>query len=124
MRTGPLVMAIGLAAFAPLLAAAQSTQPETDAVPVITQPSWETPPRPAFPQVAMNRGIVDGWAVLECTALATGALRDCVVVEETPQGVGFGMALLVASRRARLSNLAPGYVPDARFRFDANFALR
>lgn len=37
---------------------------------------------------------MEGNAVIDCTLAATGALRDCVVVAESPANVWFGVASL------------------------------
>ena len=124
MRMGPVVTTAVLAALAPLTAEAQSTQSGADFAPPITQPRWEKRPLPDYPEAAMSQKIVDGRAVVECTALATGELADCFVIEESPHGAGFGQAVVRATARARLSTVTPDYVPNARFRFVTNFAMR
>jgi protein TonB len=63
---------------------------------VITSPHWlEMPDASAFskyyPDAAMNREL-GGSVTLACVVTATGQVRDCGVVAETPQGVGFGNA--------------------------------
>jgi protein TonB len=63
---------------------------------VIASPHWlEMPDASAFskyyPDVAMNREL-GGSVTLACVVTATGQVRDCGVIAETPQGVGFGNA--------------------------------
>ncbi|HVN02127.1 MAG TPA: energy transducer TonB [Caulobacteraceae bacterium] len=68
----------------------------TNPPPVITSPDWIAKPGPTefsrrYPQAAIDRGL-SGAVLLECVVAASGAVRDCSVVSETPQGVGFGKA--------------------------------
>lgn len=37
---------------------------------------------------------LDGVAVVQCTALRDGSLKDCSLISETPAGQGFGAAAL------------------------------
>jgi protein TonB len=46
-----------------------------------------------------RRQNVEGRAVIRCTVAATGKLTQCNVVSETPEGYGFGAALLKLSKR-------------------------
>lgn len=74
---------------------------------VIRNPNWLSRPTgdelaDAYPQRALLAG-KSGVVSLACTVLATGALADCSVAEETPAGWGFGKAALGLTRRFRLS---------------------
>jgi len=51
-------------------------------------------------QARRRRG--DGLVVLECTALRAGRVSDCAVIEEHPQGFGFGEAALATERHLLL----------------------
>jgi periplasmic protein TonB len=64
--------------------------------PVITAPHWlALPGADAFsryyPQRALDRDI-SGQVTLQCLVSATGLVRDCQVMEETPKEAGFGAA--------------------------------
>jgi len=70
--------------------------PTPPAPSVITSPHWlEMPDANAiskyYPDAAMNREL-GGSVTLACVVTATGQVRDCGVLAETPQGVGFGNA--------------------------------
>lgn len=59
-------------------------------------PDWIRRPAPGdlnavWPSEAMKKGI-GGQAVIHCKLTAQGALYDCKVVEESPAGMGFGVA--------------------------------
>jgi protein TonB len=56
-----------------------------------------------YPDSAARRG-VSGLATLNCSVTATGTVRDCQVVGETPQTAGFGDAAL---KLAKLFRMAP-----------------
>lgn len=88
---------------------------------VITNPSWVRTPSPEYPTVAAANGVTEGQATLRCTALANGALSGCVVVEEMPDGQGFGAATIAAARRARLS---PRTVDGAAEGASVQFTIR
>jgi len=64
--------------------------------PVLVAPDWIAKPDPDafskhYPQAAIERGL-SGAVVLQCVVAATGSVRDCAVISETPQGAGFGKA--------------------------------
>lgn len=95
MRLLPLLsipLAVGLIAAAP-------------AKPVVVEASWKDRPsgesvNRLYPEAAMKAG-VGGKAKVRCTITVEGELKDCAVVEETPEGFGFGEAsvrLLATSR--------------------------
>lgn len=45
---------------------------------------------------------VDGRVVLECVVAGEGALKDCLVVEETPPGHGLAQRALEASAKLKM----------------------
>lgn len=57
-------------------------------------------PQPQFPRRAQTRG-VGGYAVVEVIITRTGAVRDPELLEEHPEGYGFGRAALRAAERLR-----------------------
>jgi len=63
---------------------------------VITSPDWLQRPGPTefsryYPNAAMDRDL-GGAVTLECLVAASGQVRNCAVMAETPKGVGFGDA--------------------------------
>jgi TonB family protein len=69
---------------------------------VITRPDWVHTPDAAdlaryYPPAAFERG-TEGHSTMRCTVTAQGTLTSCVVISETPAGVGFGAALLRLTR--------------------------
>lgn len=85
---------------------------------------WVRQPRPDFPWRAAGRGVERGDVVLACTALASGRLDACEVVEETPPGAGFGEAALASTAAARVTpRTADGVPVDGSIRFTIRFRL-
>lgn len=109
------------------IASAHPTDAEgNDRLPVIRYiaPRWVTPPRPDFPPEAIRAGIPSASVVLECSAAATGELRQCRVAEEQPEGFGFGAAALEAASAAQVSPAQIEDAPtDATIRFRTQFEL-
>lgn len=73
----------------------------------VVQPTWVRKPSADelaryYPDRAQRRG-VSGAATLSCSVAASGAVRDCAVVAETPDGEGFGDAALKLARFFRMS---------------------
>lgn len=63
-----------------------------------TDPDWLRMPNPyqmmaVFPQEALRRG-VGGEAVIRCHVSRQGALYDCGILKERPEGMGFGAAAI------------------------------
>ena len=89
---------------------------------VITNPSWARLASPEFPETATANGVAEGRATVRCTANRNGTLANCVVIEEMPEGQGFGAAALAAARRARLSpRTVDGAAENASVQFTVRF---
>lgn len=94
-----------------MLLMGQTGAPEAPATPV-----------PDVEAVAEAR---EGTVELECRVQRDGRVSDCIVLSETPRGMGFGEAALNAARRARLSpqNRA-GVATGGKVRFRTAFQLQ
>lgn len=97
---------------------------ELDALPDDGLPrdiTWQTAPRPRFPQTNYARG----FAVVTCIADPSGRARDCVVESEHPHDGRFGRATLDAMGDARLVDRAQAGAPlrPARISFRADFRV-
>ena len=73
---------------------------------VIGRPDWLRKPTAAqminaYPDRAL-RGNISGSATLSCKVTTVGAVRDCVVVAETPADYGFGTAALKVSKNFKM----------------------
>ncbi|MDB5471210.1 MAG: TonB family protein [Caulobacter sp.] len=73
---------------------------------VIGRPDWLKKPTAAqmmgaYPDRAL-RGNISGTAKLSCKVTTVGAVRDCVVLSETPSDYGFGTAALKVSRNFKM----------------------
>jgi TonB family protein len=89
-----------------LAAAAMATMAMADGPQAITNPQWQEKPSGAdlqafYPNRARGEG-VNGRATIECTVEATGLLTGCTVVDEAPEGYGFGEATVRASAKFRM----------------------
>lgn len=95
-----VILAGALAVMAgPVLAQAPAATPAPG--PLITKPDWLRKPSGedlanVWPAEASKKG-VGGKATIACTVNISGTLRDCKVVSETPEGLGFGPAALMLS---------------------------
>ena len=74
---------------------------------VIHSPTWLRRPSGEemaryYPDGAIRRDI-SGLATMSCAVAASGAVRDCRIVGETPAGAGFGDAALKLARFFRMS---------------------
>lgn len=88
---------------------------------MITNPSWARQPQPEFPAAAIAGHIEEGRVTLSCITTPQGALTNCTVTQETPEGYGFGDSALASAGRARLSpRTVDGAVAGAR----VNFTIR
>ena len=99
-RTAGMLAILAIAGAAPAWAVAP-VQPPAASAPartVITRPDWERLPGPDqfsnfYPEVAQLIDI-GGRSTIQCAVSAQGTTDDCVVVSETPTGMGFGPAAL------------------------------
>lgn len=78
------------------LAAALSSMAVAAAAPSGANAPAPDPLDAYYPEAARAAGL-EGDVVLSCVAQADKTLSDCVVVEERPQGKGFGQASLQAA---------------------------
>lgn len=85
---------------------------------------WTRQPAPFFPERAARQGIEAGEVRLLCTALSSGAVDDCEVLDETPSGAGFAEAALASMSQARvLPRSSDGVAVDSRIRFTILFRV-
>lgn len=68
---------------------------------------WGRPPRPQYPEAAMDSGIVSALAVISCVVGTEGRLQECRTERESDPGAGFGAAALASTGPARLSLTTP-----------------
>jgi TonB family protein len=71
---------------------------EEEWMPFDTPPDWLKRPRPedilgVYPREALRKG-QNGMAVISCIVTTQGALSNCVVIAEDPEGLDFGAAAL------------------------------
>jgi len=71
-----------------------------------TEVAWLRKPTPqdlltVWPVEAWRKGL-GGKAVIGCTVSLQGGLFDCVVLQETPQGAGFGAAAIALTPQLRM----------------------
>ncbi len=72
--------------------------------------TWARVPEPEYPSRTDAGG---GLAAVTCTVGARGALRNCRIESEFPDGAGFGRAAVSAAhRRGRVEPLDPGSTRD------------
>ncbi len=86
---------------------AEPSKPPPPAPKVVGRPNWVSRPTGdqlagVYPQRALDLGLT-GQATVTCMVSASGAVRDCAVADETPQGFGFGAAAIKLSRYFRMS---------------------
>ncbi|WP_292045193.1 MULTISPECIES: TonB family protein [unclassified Brevundimonas] len=90
------------------------TAPAPSPPPVV----WAEPPRVETPPKALEAG-ASGSVVLRCVFMENGAATNCVVVSETPAGMGFGREAIRGVRSARAQ---PGQTGPREVRL--NFSTR
>jgi TonB family protein len=79
------------------------------------------PPGPYYPERSVRLGIT-GVAVIQCHLAQTGALTDCTVLAEAPQGSYFGTAMLKMAKEGYLKAQPPsGFPPDGLARVMMEF---
>lgn len=95
---------------------------------VIRNPSWARQPSAdqmmrAYPQRAIALGMA-GSATLNCLVLPSGAVTDCNVTRETPDGLGFGRAAQSLSRHFRVNpRTVNGAAEGSRVSVNLRFTL-
>ena len=86
---------------------------DTDFIPVYV-------PQPQYPRRAQSRG-KEGYAVIQVIITTTGGVRDPIMVEEDPEGWGFGRAALKAANKLkynpRVVDGVPQEVSDVFYKF-------
>lgn len=71
---------------------------------VLDEPTWATPPRPVMPRSARPARIYSADVRLDCEIVpGFGRLRNCRVIQDGPEGHGFGEAAIQAVRGAEIS---------------------
>ncbi|MDO1559218.1 TonB family protein [Brevundimonas sp. 2R-24] len=88
------------------LNAIDAQEAQAEAPVMITNPDWVRRPSEddlasVFPARALAEG-VSGQAVIRCSVSADGALQNCTVIEESPTGYGFGLAVLQMAQTFRM----------------------
>ncbi|MGV6808209.1 MAG: energy transducer TonB [bacterium] len=80
-------------------------------------------PQPQYPRRAQTRG-VSGYAVVEVVITTTGGVRDPQMLEEYPEGYGFGRAAVKAATKLkynpRVVDGVPEEVPGVLYKFSFN----
>ena len=77
---------------------------DTDFIPVYV-------PQPQYPRRAQSRG-KEGYAVIQVIITTTGGVRDPIMVEEDPEGWGFGRAALKAANKLKYNPRVVDGVPE------------
>jgi protein TonB len=77
---------------------------DTDYIPVYV-------PQPQYPRRAQTRG-KEGYAVVEVIITTTGGVRDPKMIEEDPEGWGFGRAALKAANKLKYNPRVIDGVPE------------
>ena len=77
---------------------------DTDYIPVYV-------PQPQYPRRAQTRG-KEGYAVVEVIITTTGGVRDPKMIEEDPEGWGFGRAALKAANKLKYNPRVLDGVPE------------
>jgi protein TonB len=77
---------------------------DTDFIPVYV-------PQPQYPRRAQSRG-KEGYAVVQVIITTTGGVRDPIMVEEDPEGWGFGRAALKAANKLKYNPRVVDGIPE------------
>jgi periplasmic protein TonB len=77
---------------------------DSDYIPVYVQ-------QPRFPSAALRRG-VSGYAVVQVTITTSGKVRDPLLLEESPEGYGFGREALKAAGKLKYNPRVVDGVPE------------
>ena len=82
-------------------------------------------PQPQYPRRAQTRG-KEGYAVVEVIITTTGGVRDPIMVEEFPEGWGFGRAAVKAALKLKYNpRVVDGVgqeVPNVLYKFTFQMA--
>ena len=90
----------------------------------ITNPTWLVLPQGDFPNRARRQGIESGEVDLTCPVSATGEIRSCWIVSETPADAGFGQAALAGAVHGRIqTRTVDGVAVGGIVSFKTKFAL-
>jgi TonB family protein len=91
--------------------------------PMLKDAALYAAPQPVLEQTVAPQASTDRFSVrLRCTALASGHVTDCVVLEETRPGLGFGEAALALMDGAEVTPiLERGRAVDAPFERTIDF---
>lgn len=96
----------------------------------VSKPTWITRIDPEkivalYPTDAADKGVQSGVGVASCLVAADGALTDCKVASETPEGLGFGASAVAAAGIMRMNPWTSEGRPvqGARIRLPINFSL-
>jgi len=91
---------------------------------VIENPVWSRSPRAAFPRAAARAGVTEARVRLDCEVNPfSDRLRNCMVTQEDPAGLGFGEAALKAAREAVIfAQIRNEAVPGAHVVFTVPFS--
>lgn len=91
--------------------------------PMLKEAALYAAPKPVLEQTVAPQASTDRFSVrLRCTALASGHVTDCVVLEETRPGLGFGEAALALMDGAEVTPiLERGRAVDAPFERTIDF---
>ncbi len=83
-------------------------------------------PQPEYPRRAQTRG-KEGYAVIEVIITTTGGTRDPILIEEFPEGWGFGKAALKAASKLKYNpRVVDGIgqeVPGVLYKFTFQMAI-
>lgn len=91
-----------------------------------SRPDWIKRPTPndllgVWPKDALQKG-VGGKALISCLVTVHGTLRNCVVVDESPEGSGFGAAAIAMTPQLLMKPaLKGGKAVEATVRLPINF---
>ena len=94
-------------------------RPTGDLIPVVAGPKWRLQPRPRYP--ISDGDIVAGSVELDCDLSPAGDVTSCDILDETPEGRGFGAAALEAAHRAKM---CPRVVDGTPVGGTARFTIR
>lgn len=91
--------------------------------PVLRDADLAAAATPAIERASLEQKPADHFSVrLRCTALASGRVTDCVVLEETRPGLGFGEAALALMSDAEVTPITEhGRPVDAPFERTIDF---